>query len=138
MNITELDKKILELQEKRKELILIEEAKKNKVDTKNLFKFKDLEITRIIDWDKSYDEIVIPKGFRLIKIQELVEILESDQEDEFLGAYKDKFGYFWCAKNKHGVLRLSRGSSGNWYASWAVRGSVDAGRVVYVKKEVGK
>jgi hypothetical protein len=112
----------LELKQKQKE-----EREKNKpikIDTKNLFKFKDLEITKIVDWNKPYNEIVCPKGFRLIKVQELWDLLDSDKNDEFLGDYKGKYSRFWCEQTKVDKIkgyarRLCRNDSGWFNASWS-------------------
>jgi len=68
---------------------------------KKLFKFKNLELTYPQSWTKQYNEIVIPEGFRLIRIWELWELLESKQADDFLGDLKGKFCYFWCEQTSY-------------------------------------
>lgn len=137
MNIQQIDKKILELQKKKEELIV-------KQKTNKLFKFKNLEITQIQDWNKPYNQIIIPSGFRLIKVQELIDLLESDSAGKFLGDYKDKHNWFWCEQTKYDKLnnysrRLFRGRGGSWDAFWSGLGYSDAGgRVVFVKEKNGK
>ncbi len=68
-----------------------------------LFKSKvlNLELTQIQDWDKPYNEIEIPKGFRLIKVEELWKLLDSKEADSFLGNYKGEYNWFHCAQTKN-------------------------------------
>jgi hypothetical protein len=100
----------------------------------------NIEVTKIKEWDKSYDEIKPPKGFRLIKIWELAYILESKYCNKFLGKFKDKWNYFWCEQTKYAkknkyACRLGRGRCGFWIANWRRFGDSNAvGRVVFVKK----
>jgi hypothetical protein len=108
-----------------------------------LFKSKvlDLTITKIIDWNKPYNEIVIPKGFRLIKVWELMKLLESKERDKFLDSYKSKYNWFWCEQTTYAKANnyfswlymdgdLYIGSNSEYLAS-----SYSDGRVVFVKLE---
>src|SRR3990167_4333213 len=61
-----------------------------------------LEVTYPIEWTKPYDEIIIPKGWRKIKVWELWFILDgSKYMDKFLGEYKGQFNYFWCEQTDY-------------------------------------
>lgn len=144
---TKKESQIKELQEKIDKLKLEieqEKSKDNLIDIKSL-RFKTykclpkIEVSQIIDWNKPYKDIIIPQGLRLIKIQELIEILESSEEKQFLEKYKEIYNYFWCYQTKYdknfaGARRLYRGSGGDWFAGWYdLDGSGVAGRVVFVR-----
>ena len=97
-------------------------------------------IPKILDWDKPYNEIVIPKGMRLIKLWELFKLLDSKYSDKFLGNYKGKWNYFWCEQTKY--AKLNNRSSGLclvrgldlYSGDVSLAYSDDCGRVVFVKK----
>ncbi len=114
-------------------------------DTDNIELFESkvlgLDITNIQDWDKPYNEIVVPEGYRKIKIWELWELLESEERDDFLGEYKGKYNNFWCEQTNYAKLnnyssRLClNGNLGVYSDDDELAGSGDGGRVVFVKIE---
>ncbi len=76
-----------------------------------------IEVSQIIDWDKPYNEIVVPEGCRLMDVWELWRLLESKYSDAFLGAYKGKYNYFWCEQTKYAKENnYSSGLSLYWYS----------------------
>ena len=108
-------------------------------------KIKELgiEVTYPIVWTKPYNEIIIPKGWRKIKVWELWFILDgSKYMDEFLGDFNGKYNYFWCeqtdyAKNNNYASRLYLNwvlvlDSGDWGGS--LSDSNDDGRVCLVRE----
>jgi hypothetical protein len=113
----------------------------SKINTFNLIKIPELsiEITKPIPWTKPYNEIVCPKGFRKIKIWELIYIFESDYCDEFLGKDKDEWISVWCEQTKYAkknnyAVRSYRAGIGYWCADsgdLAVSGAY--ARVVFVR-----
>lgn len=100
----------------------------------------NIETTKIKEWTKPYNKIKVPKGFRLIKIWELIYILESKYCDRFLGKFKDSWNCFWCEQNKYSkennlACGVDRSRFGSWDAYWdRFDYSDDFGRVVFVKK----
>ena len=100
-----------------------------------------LTITKIQDWDKPYKEIVIPEGYRMIKVWELLKLVESEECNNFLGKYSETYNYFLCAQTKY--------AKENSRSSWlylnnnlnfdSVNGDLanyeEVGRVVFVKLE---
>jgi len=104
------------------------------------FKIAGLEITEIKDWNKPYNEIEIPKGFRLPTIQEMFDIFEEDV-DKWLGDYKVKYNLFWCSQTRYDKLNkrsrwvfLNRNSNLNSYCD-NLEGSYGVGRVAFVRCE---
>ena len=79
----------------------------------------------------SYDEAekLCPKGWRIPKIWELVEIYLTS--GLIKGYEKGTWRMFWA----DGVRRLCRSSEGFWGAYDGSRNSFDCGRVVFVKEE---
>ena len=136
MNKKEIENKIAELEAELRDII-----KKEK--EYELFKSKvlGLTLTKIKTWDKPYNEIIVPEGFRMIKIWELWQLLESKERDKFLGDYKGKYNYVWCEQTNY--AKLNNHSSGLClYGSLSVdsyggdlAGSSSVGRVVFVKEE---
>ena len=109
-----------------------------------LFKFKNLEITYPKSWTKPYNEIVIPEGFRLIRVWELWELLESEQAEEFLGPLKDEYCLFWCEQTRYAKRfdfssRLYLDGNLNVYSDNDDLADPNSnGQVVFVKEEVKK
>ena len=108
-----------------------------------LRKFKclpNIKVSEIIDYSGLYNKIKVPKGCRLINIQEIITLLESNEENKFLGKYKNIYNYFWIKQRKYdkknnNTCRVYRYGGGGWYASWdgfGVSGSY--GRVVFVEE----
>jgi hypothetical protein len=112
-----------------------------KTEELELFESKvlGLTLTKIQDWNKPYNEIVIPEGFRKIKIWELWQLLESEEMDKFLGDYKGKYNWFWCEQTNYAKKNgYSSGLCLDWNLDlYSVDGGLadsgDGGRVVFVK-----
>lgn len=109
-----------------------------------LFKSKvlGLTLTKIQDWDKPYNEIEIPNGFRKIKIEELWKLLDSNERDDFLGDYKGKYSWFWCEQTRYAkendyssglYLNGDLSLNANYEDLASSNGS---GRVVFVKEDL--
>ena len=108
-----------------------------------LRKFKclpNIKVSEIIDYSGLYNKIKVPKGCRLINIQEIIILLESNEENKFLGKYKNIYNYFWIKQRKYdkknnNACRVVRGGGGYWDAGWDRFGvSVSYGRVVFVEE----
>ena len=108
-----------------------------------LRKFKclpNIKVSEIIDYSGLYNKIKVPKGCRLINIQEIITLLESNEENKFLGKYKNIYNYFWIKQRKYdkknnNACRVYRGSVGNWDAYWSgFDYSGSYGRVVFVEE----
>ena len=96
----------------------------------------NIEVSEIINCNKSFNEIEIPKGCRLIKIQEIITLLESEEENEFLGDYKNRYSYFLTINKNESVRGVGRYGGGDWGAGWYLPGnSGSVGRVVFVKED---
>ena len=102
----------------------------------------NLEVQRPQKWVKPYNEIVIPKGWRNIKVWELWFILDgSKYMDNFLGYYKGKYNYFYCeqtswAKKNNRLSRLSLDGDLVLYSGWSggdLGNSDGDGRVVFCR-----
>lgn len=108
-----------------------------------LFKSKvlGLTLTKIKDWDKPYNQIVVPEGFRKIKVWELMKLIESKERDSFLGDYKVKYNFIWCeqtnyAKNNNYASGLYLCENLDVYSDGEdLADSVSGGRVVFVKEQ---
>jgi hypothetical protein len=92
------------------------------------------------DWDKPYNKIKPPKGYRLIKASEVAILLESNEALEFLGDYSERYNLFLCEKNKkEDVPRVCRDKDGYWDVIWYNLDISDSiGRVVFVKEKENK
>jgi len=142
MNLTQINKQIEKLQEQKNKLLSEQEANKDKLTFKRYKVLPKLKVSNIIKWTKPYDEIIVPRGCRLIKQWELFKLLEEDYEiaDEFLGDYKGKYNLFWTEQSRFAKsynytsgLYLGGGlylSSGNEDLAYSDVG----GRVVFVKE----
>lgn len=86
---------------------------RTKTEKKEVLEFKDvvetikipelnLEVTRTQEWTKPYNKIIVPEGWRKIKVQELWFILDgSKYVDDFLGDFKGKWNRFWCEQTHY-------------------------------------
>ena len=93
----------------------------------------NLEVTYPIE-AKEYNEIKIPKGWRIPKIYELMKIyIESDVLKEY---ETGDFIIFWtCDEYNYGVRRLYRNYVVGGWGCPRGRFSSSCGRVVFVKEE---
>ena len=104
MNISQIDSKIKELQDKKEKLIEAEKAKQSFINVKDLMRIPELkiEVTKPVKWIKPCNKIVAPKGFRKIKVWELWFILDGSRYmDEFLKDFKGKYNWFWCEQTNY-------------------------------------
>ena len=60
-----------------------------------------INVFPIQDYKGRYEDIKIPNGKRLIKVWELIWILDSKYDKQFLGNYKGKDNFFWCKQLKY-------------------------------------
>ena len=111
--ITQIDEEIAKLQ---KEKGLLNSTIKTNLKVKEW----NLEITPIQDWNKPYNQIIIPKGFRKIKVWELWRLLESKYADEFLGDYKGEYNRFWCEQTNYDKEDKENGYSRWLYFDWSL------------------
>jgi len=99
----------------------------------------NLEVTEIQDWDKPYNEITVPKGWRLSEIWEIGRIIDSKYYEEFIGKNKEKWSRIWCAQTAYAkendksscafLGRCRDWGSGNGHLA----DSNSGGRVVFVR-----
>jgi len=98
----------------------------------------NIEVTKIQDWIKPYNEIVIPKGFRLIEDYELMWLIRK-ATTKFLGKYKGEYNYFWIAQtpyvkaNNYSSGLYLNGNLGLYLYDDGLSDSDEDGRVVFVR-----
>jgi hypothetical protein len=128
----------LEIEKLQKQLAELE----NKITFRKFKCLPDIEVSEIIKHEnKTFKEISIPKGCRLMRIWEFAKLIESDERDEFLGEFKGQYNYFFLEQTKYGKANsfiarayLSRG--GGWSSNdddWA--SSDNSGRVVFCREK---
>ena len=97
-----------------------------------------LEITQIEKWNKSYNEIKIPKGYRLMEVWEFFK-LEKEHPKIFNKIFKEKSVEYVLAQTNSDISNSrSRWLSRNGYLVLFARGRVLAssdsvGRVFFVR-----
>ena len=64
---------------------------KNEFETK---KFGELEVTKVIQHDKSFNDLVIPKGFQLLTLSEGVELLNNEEFVEWINFRSQRNDFF--------------------------------------------
>jgi hypothetical protein len=112
----------------------IEEEKTLKVKEWNL------EFSYPIKHTETYDEIVVPKGWRLPFLWELVRLVQSEYSDWILDYEKRCFRYFYTKQTKEDISKnvvqwLYRNGVGHWDASWySLLYSNSDGRVIFVRE----
>ena len=62
---------------------------------------KYLEWSKIEKWNKTFEEIKIPEGWRLPKVTELMEIYETDKAEEFDEEYGKVWHWIYCQQTKY-------------------------------------
>ena len=100
----------------------------------------NLEWSEIKKWNKTFREIKIPKGWRLPKITELLEVYETEKAEKFDKEYKKKWHWIYCQQTKFAKENnyLSRvcfdwgGDVDSYYD--VLRDSDDDGRVVFCRE----
>ena len=90
-----------QIEQKEKELKILKE----KLESKSLKPFKckelNLEITPLKEWTKPYNEIVIPKGWRLLKTHECIFLIEEGYRDELIGKFKKDCNYIYVQQTNY-------------------------------------
>ena len=61
----------------------------------------NLEWSKIKRWNKTFEKIKIPKGWRLPKVTELLEVYETDKAKKFDKEYKKKWHWIFCQQTKY-------------------------------------
>ena len=128
-----------QIDQKEKELKVLKE----KLESGSLKSFRckelNLEITSLKEWTKSYNKIIIPRGWRLLKTHECIFLLEEGYKDKLLGKFKG-YNYIWCSQTnyakKNGYLSgvfLGRNGSVVSYDD-NLQGSDDYGRVAFCRE----
>jgi hypothetical protein len=128
----------LEIEKLQKQLAELE----NQITFRKFKCLPDIEVSEIIKHEnKTFKEISIPKGCRLIRIWEFAKLIESDESDEFLGEFKGQYNYFFLEQTKHGkansfVARAFLDRVGDWGSdSVNLAYSNDNGRVVFCREK---
>ena len=114
-----------QIEKKEKEILILKE----KLESKNLKPFKskelNIEITPLIEWTKNYNQIIIPKGWRLLKTHECIYLIEEGYKDKLIGKFKDKYNYIWVQQTNY--ARKNNYSSGVYFDRDGNVGSYDDG-----------
>jgi len=129
-----------QIEKKEKELKILKE----KLESKSLKPFKckelNLEITPLKEWTKPYNEIVIPKGWRLLKTHECIFLIEEGYRDELIGKFKKDCNYIYVqqtnyAKKNNYLSRVYFYWSGSVNSSYDnLQNSNDDGRVAFCRE----
>jgi len=129
-----------QIEQNKKELLMLE----TKLENENLKTFKckklNLEIAPLKEWTKSYNKIIIPKGWRLLKIYEFAYLIEEGYKKELIGKFINEYNHIWLqqtkyAKDNNYSFGAYLGDDGNWYASDdGLPSSVDYGRVAFCRE----
>jgi hypothetical protein len=128
----------LEIEKLQKQLAELE----NKITFRKFKCLPDIEVSEIIKHEnKTFKEIKMPKGCRLMRIWEFAKLIESDESDEFLGEFKEQYKYFFLEQTKYGkanslIARAYLRRDGNWNSSYDdLTGSDDDGQVVFCREK---
>ena len=129
-----------QIEQNKKELLILE----TKLENENLKTFKckklNLEITPLKEWTKPYNKIIIPKGWRLLKIYEFAYLIEEGYKKELIGKFINKYNYIWLQQNKYAKdnnysFRAYLDGDGDWYAGDGdLPGSDVDGRVAFCRE----
>jgi phage terminase large subunit-like protein len=132
----------LEIEKLQKQLAELENQITFRKITFRKFKcLPDIEVSEIIKHEnKTFKEISIPKGCRLIKIWEFAKLIESDESDEFLGEFKGLYNYFFLEQTKYAkannyLFRACLNCDGIWFAHVGLANSNGNGRVVFCREK---
>jgi len=129
-----------QIEKKEKELKILKE----KLESKSLKPFKckelNLEITPLKEWTKPYNEIVIPKGWRLLKTHECIFLIEEGYRDELIGKFKKDCNYIYVQQTNYAkknnylsMVYFNRRGSINSYND-DLQNSNDNGRVAFCRE----
>ncbi len=129
-----------QIEKKEKEIKVLKEKLENESLKSFRCKELNLEITPLKKWTKPYNEIVIPKGWRLLKTHEYFYLIEEGYENQLIGKFKNEYNYAWTQQTNY--------AKKNNYESWVyldrdaevdsndddLRGSLGNGRVAFCRK----
>ena len=129
-----------QVDQKEKELKILKE--KLEFENQKPFKCKELnlEITQLKEWIKFYNEIIIPKGWRLLKTHECIFLIEEGYKNQFIGKFRKIYNYIWVQQTNYSK---KYGYSSRVYFSWYgnvysingdLRASDDDGRVAFCRE----
>ena len=129
-----------QIEQKEKELKILKEKLEN--ESLKTFKCKELnlEITPVKEWTKPYNEIVIPKGWRLLKTHECIFLIEEGYKNELIRKLKE-YNWIWVQQTNYakennyssGVYFCRSGNVGSYYVGY-LRNSDDDGRVAFCRE----
>jgi len=89
-----------QIEQKEKEIEILKE----KLESKNLKPFickeLNLEITPLKEWTKPYSQIIIPKGWRMLKTHECIFLLEEGYKDKLIGKFKE-YNWIWVQQTNY-------------------------------------
>lgn len=108
------------------------------IEKKN-FIFKNLEFSPIQKHTKTFKKIKIPKGWRLPKVWELLEVIDSEGWKDLDKEYKKEYHWFFCeqtnfSKNNNYLSRVYLNRNGYVFSNFVnLANSGDYGRVIFVK-----
>jgi len=128
----------LEIEKLQKQLAELE----NQITFRNFKCLPDIEVSEIIKHEnKTFKEIKMPKGCRLMRIWEFAKLIESDESDEFLGEFKGLYGYVFLEQTKYAkannyLFRVYLGGGGGWGAhDGGLACSSNDSRVVFCREK---
>jgi hypothetical protein len=128
----------LEIEKLQKQLAELE----NQITFRKFKCLPDIEVSEIIKHEnKTFKEISMPKGCRLMRIWEFAKLIESDESDEFLGEFKGQYNYFFLEQTKYAkannyLFRAYLNSVGDWSArDGNLADSNGDGRVVFCREK---
>ena len=129
-----------QIEKKEKEIKVLKEKLENESLKSFRCKELNLEITPLKEWTKPYNEIVIPKGWRLLKTHEYFYLIEEGYENQLIGKFKNEYNYAWTqqtnyAKKNNYASWVCFGRSGSVYSvDDDLQNSYDNGRVAFCRK----
>jgi hypothetical protein len=128
----------LEIEKLQKQLAELE----NQITFRNFKCLPNIEVSEIIKHEnKTFKEISIPKGCRLMRIWEFAKLIESKESDEFLGEFKGQYNYFFLEQTKYAkansfIVGACLYGGGAWnYDNGSLANSSDDGRVVFCREK---
>ena len=90
-----------QIEKKEKEIKVLKEKLENESLKSFRCKELNLEITPLKKWTKPYNEIVIPKGWRLLKTHEYFYLIEEGYENQLIGKFKNEYNYAWTQQTNY-------------------------------------
>ena len=129
-----------QIEKKEKEIKVLKEKLENESLKSFRCKELNLEITPLKEWTKPYNEIVIPKGWRLLKTHEYFYLIEEGYENQLIGKFKNEYNYAWtqqtnyAKKNNYASRVFLYGDAEVSSGYGDLQNSNDYGRVAFCRK----